>query len=298
MLLRVGMRGSQLQVPAATAEKTLQQGPTCCEPQTLNDLPEPILSFALSFLHGFNVAGWPAAACRSLGAACADETLCQQLFDRDFEKEDFLGLPLQPIRFGRTTFTFEALHAQGRQEHDAQHAPAASASVRIRSFVNELADAGAQPLRIGHDAARQGRPALLQWASSRCDLDHIDRELSALMVAAVHNHPRTTAVATTCCSLDQHNGRFGTALHQAAYNGASASVRELVRAGADLVTRNQTYEQTPLHVACSRNHAEVVGILIDARSDPLDQDKDGLNALRIAEVMRSDKVLAMLTEGA
>lgn len=253
-------------------------------------LPEGILSFCISFLHGFNIAGRPAAVCKSFSIACHGDALCQYVLDRDFGQEDPLELPPQPYR--RVILHRAVLSSQ--MEALSEHGWKEDASAKLRAIVDTLCTM--TWVEIGQHAALVGRPALLQWAAERCKLDRVVGELSALMVAAVGNHPRTTEVATRCCALEQHNGDFGTALHQAAYVGAAAAVTELVHARAELTARNQSYLQTPLHVACSRNHEQVVDVLLHANSNPSLSDRDGLTALRIAEMMRSFQVIERLQE--
>jgi len=109
---------------------------------------------------------------------------------------------------------------------------------------------------------------------------------------------RTTACAATVCDLEYHRGAFGTALHQAAYVGAAAAVQELLNAGASVNARNMTYAQTPLHVACSRNHRDVVHLLLEHGSDPSFQDRDGLSSLGISRLMGSDDAEDALQEHA
>jgi len=262
------------------------------------DLPDTVLSFTMSFLHGFHAAGRPAAACKGFASACHGDVLCQYLLDRDFAKEELIDLPQQPFRPNQwhrearvvPALTLEALLEQGQ---------AAGASTQLRSLVNALRKK--TPVLIGRTAALEGRPALLQWAALSSHGALITAatatgEQTALMVAATGNHPRTTAVAARYCRLEQHHGRFGTALHLAAYVGAAAAVAELVLARAELTARNESYLQTPLHVACSRDHLQVVDILLNAGSDPSLTDKDGWTALRIAQGMGSQQVLERLQE--
>lgn len=258
------------------------------------DLPEALLSFTLSFLHGFHITGRPAAACKGFSSACSGDVLCQYLLDRDFAQEELIDLPQQPLRSSHRHGEVRVIPAL-RLEALLEQGHAAGASMQLRSLANTLCKS--TPSQIGHTAAREGRPALLQWAATQSKLKIIG-DMSALMLAATGNHPRTTAVATRCCPIEQHNGQFGTALHQAAYVGAAAAVAELVRARAELTARNQSYLQTPLHVACSRNHVQVVDVLLNAGSDPTLTDKDGLTALRIAQMMRSRQVLERLQEHA
>jgi len=266
-------------------------------------VPEVTLSFIMSFLHGFNLAGRPAKACKAFSAASQSNALCQHVLDRDFGQEVLQEAAVQPLRASRESPTPVRCHLQledlrlredCRNEHDG-------ASFQLRSIVKALHQKhNKMPERtfvdIGHLAAAEGRPALLKWVAERCDLNHLDGDLSALMVAAAANHPRTTAAAATVCSLEQQRGGFGTALHQAAYMGAAAAVAELLHALACLHSRNLTYAQTPLHVACSRNHRDVVRLLLQAGSDPSLPDKHGLTAFSIASTMRSTEALVVLQQ--
>mmetsp|Transcript_29529 Transcript_29529/g.97761 ORF Transcript_29529/g.97761 Transcript_29529/m.97761 type:complete len:155 (+) Transcript_29529:410-874(+) len=137
----------------------------------------------------------------------------------------------------------------------------------LQCFSRDLA--GSTPARIALKAARQGRPSLLSWAASRAPTHNLDgQRRSALMIGALHNRPLTVCAALDVgCNLEQHHEQHGTALHMAAYVGARESVEVLCSAGADLEAKNGSYGQTPLLVACSRNHVKVVQVLLDAGAD-------------------------------
>jgi len=266
-----------------------------CQYLLLKELPEATLSYILAFLHGFNLAGRPAITCKTFAAACQSKALCQHAFSRDLEKEQDQGLPAQPGRQSRHSakqvappLCLEALCRVSNNTGDSQ----SHALLQLRAIAKALCHKSFGD--IGYLAAIEGRPALLQWVIGKCDLDHLAGDPSAAMVAATSNHPRTTALAARACDLDRHHGRFGTALHQAAYIGAAAAVAELVLAGASVKSRNLAYGQTPLHVACSRNHVESVRILLEAGSDALLQDQYGLTAEGIAATMQSNDVLRVL----
>lgn len=261
----------------------------------LEELPEGMLSYILAFLHGFNLVGRPASTCKVFTAACQGKALCEYAFARDLEQEEEQGLPTQPERQSRHTaqqvvppIRLRDLHPVSDKTGDSQ----SLALLKLRTFAKAVCNKSFGA--IGYLAAFEGRPALLQWVVGKCDLEHLAGDLSAVMVGATSNHPRTTAVAAGPCDLERRHGRFGTALHQAAYMGAAAAVAELVHAGAFVDSRNQTYKQTPLHVACSRNHVETVHILLGAGSDALLEDQDGLTAERIAATMQSNDVVRVL----
>jgi len=262
----------------------------------MDQLPDVTLSFMLSFLHGFDIAGRPACTCKAFAASCRSDVLCLHVLDRDFKQEEAQESPLQPLRSSRHSppqvvipLSLEALlhEARGNGGMDG-----GASSSQLRCLTNALCCKSF--VSIGHSAAKEGRPALLEWAGNRCDLNHLDADLSALMVAAVANHPVTTAVAVKFCALGQQRGKFGTALHQAAYVGAAAAVLELICAGASVQDVNSTYAQTPLHVACSRNHGDVARLLLGSDADPYFKDIDGCDALRIATMMGSTEAMEVL----
>lgn len=219
---------------------------------------ESALALVLSFLHGFMLAGPPAAASRTFAQGCGQERLCALAYARDFALEEA---------------------ARGITEGEG--------SQHLRAWVANLC--GKSPRAIAQLAASQGRPALLAWAAARTALEDIDsRGRSALMIAAAHDRPATTAAAVAAgCSLELEYAQYGTALHQAAYNGAAAAAAVLCRSGAELEARNRSFLQTPLHVACSRNHAPVVQVLLQADADLNAVDKDWLSAWRVAQFMHS-----------
>lgn len=262
-------------------------------------LPEGVLSYILSFLHGFNIAGCPANTCQAFAASCRSPLLCQHLLDRDFVSEDALDLPLQPARISQHVAPVMVSPLLLTELLSEEASINIGASAQLRSVVRSLCKQSPSNvyIAIGINAAAEGRPRLLQWVATRCDLNRLNGlHKSAAMVAAAQNYKRTTAVAASVCNLEQHDGKFGTALHQAAYFGAWAAVSELLSARADLNARNQTYGQTPLHVACSRNHGEVCQVLLEAQAEPSDRDRDGLSAMRIAELMNSDRALRVLEQ--
>lgn len=275
------------------------------KPTALEDLPEATLRFMVSFLHSFSIVGQPANVNKAFAAACQNDVLSQHVFVRDLEEEEATVLPAQPWRscphpllWVEQPLSLGDLCMDG---HDV------GAHLRLCSIVQRLHNLPF--LSIGHCAASEGRPALLLWTSARCDLNHMSAtsstlrqhkarkygDVSALMIAAAANHPRTTACAATVCDLEQ-GGPFGTALHHAAFLGAAAAVRELLLAGASTSARNATYNQTPLHVACSRNHGEVVSLLLDHGADPNVGDKDGLTARDVAHMMRSNAAEQVLMD--
>ncbi|XP_062479544.1 LOW QUALITY PROTEIN: ankyrin repeat domain-containing protein 40-like [Pezoporus occidentalis] len=57
-------------------------------------------------------------------------------------------------------------------------------------------------------------------------------------------------------------------LREAAALGDAEEVRRLLRAGADINSRNEINGWTCLHWACKRNHAQVVSCLLEAGADP------------------------------
>jgi ankyrin repeat protein len=178
-------------------------------------------------------------------------------------------------------------------EEGSSSAGSNSAAQELRAMKQTLCIKGV--LHIANLAANEGRPALLLWAGQRASLANVDGTgRSALMIAASKNRPQTVRAAITFCDLDQQYGNFGTAIHMAAYSGAAAAVQELCACDADLEAINGSYWQTPLHVACSRNHAEVVRILLGAGADRTARDKDGATASTICRLMGSAEAAAAM----
>mmetsp|Transcript_10365 Transcript_10365/g.27437 ORF Transcript_10365/g.27437 Transcript_10365/m.27437 type:complete len:288 (+) Transcript_10365:84-947(+) len=268
-------------------------------------LPDCVLSFILSNLHGLCIGGSVPVACRTLRDACGHEVLCQHVFGRDLAEEDQCPLPQQPLRpTDRTGDLSTIVRFQSRPRHlhlsDLRAGGRSSGSARmaLQCFSRDLA--GSTPARIALKAAREGRPSLLSWAASRAPTHNLDgQRRSALMIGALHNRPLTVCAALDVgCNLEQHHEQHGTALHMAAYVGARESVEVLCSAGADLEAKNGSYGQTPLLVACSRNHVKVVQVLLDAGADDAALDADGLSSMRIAEMMRSSSAMQVLRQHA
>merc|ERR1712187_374557 len=71
----------------------------------------------------------------------------------------------------------------------------------------------------------------------------------------------------------------GTALHRAAFAGDVAAVSSLCARGAAIEARNPSYQQTPLHLACAKQHVFVVRLLLAARADLDAKDQDGFTPM-------------------
>mmetsp|Transcript_49450 Transcript_49450/g.107696 ORF Transcript_49450/g.107696 Transcript_49450/m.107696 type:complete len:556 (-) Transcript_49450:72-1739(-) len=276
---------AELQLSVAEAAQALARSWAEREPKTspgrLASLGSPPAGFpihcALSFLHAFSLVGPLPATCRFLAAACAEQHLCGELTARDVSRECDLESHSHPLRLNATAFL--------------------EAAKDLQRLAEELV--GRSASYVAHVAAKDGRPSLLHWAAVQCCLDSVWHGRSALMIAAVNNWPFTVAAACAWCSLDLTYGALGSALHMAVYEGAGAAIAVLLEAGAALEVRNGTFWQTPLHVACSRNHSEVVELLMDAAADALARDKDGLTPLRVARMMDSqaaEEVMLRRTE--
>lgn len=233
---------------------------------TILAVPEFLQCSILSYLHSFALAGPIPAICLALALACKNKNLCAQSYARDLAKEGIQFL-----------------------EEDCNW------NAELRIFANKLAGKG--PVYIAAIAAKEGRPNLIHWAGFRADMDDVDGNgYSALMLAAKNNKALTVHAAIAHCRLDQHCGQYGTALHIAAYYGASLAVNQLILAQADLEAFNGSFMQTPLHVACSRNHASVIQCLLEADADLSARDKDGLTPANVAMMMRSQDAQQALQE--
>lgn len=269
---------------------------------SLDELPDYVLSFLLSFLHAFLVAGSPNAVNSRLGTACRNPRLCRHVLARDLAAEEAVPLPRQPLRrrspdvqqqprvLLEISDLREPQNSGGCDHHDLFE----DAAAKLRSAVRSLC--GMTTAQVAQVAARDGHPYLLAWAAQRAPLNNIEDGMSALMIAARNNRLATLAVAAAHCDLDQEHRQYGCALHMAAFVGAAAAAEELCQRGASLETVNKTFKMTPLHVAASRNHTEVVRILLDARADHTTVDRDGMTAMRIAEYMRSREAEETLRE--
>eukprot|EP00746_Dinoflagellata_sp_MGD_P145352 gnl/MRDRNA2_/MRDRNA2_77989_c0_seq1.p1 gnl/MRDRNA2_/MRDRNA2_77989_c0~~gnl/MRDRNA2_/MRDRNA2_77989_c0_seq1.p1 ORF type:complete len:344 (+),score=57.51 gnl/MRDRNA2_/MRDRNA2_77989_c0_seq1:110-1033(+) len=273
----------------------------------IDDMPQSLLCLCLTFLHGFSIAGQPPATCRRLANACGLERLCAHVLERDFAQEVDMPMPQQPhrLRLANVNSMLEAAAVSQRQRLQFQSVLAlnfveeSSSSIpsvqELRALAQTLCGKGV--LHVANVAAHQGRPSLLLWAAQRASLSNIDGEgRSVLMIAASRNRPVSVRAAFTCCDLEQQHNKFGAAMHMAAYSGAAAAVQELCNCRANLEATNGSFRQTPLHVACSRNHAEVVRILLRAGADATARDKDGATAMNICTIMGSSQAATALAQ--
>eukprot|EP00927_Polykrikos_kofoidii_P045224 TRINITY_DN3912_c0_g1_i3.p1 TRINITY_DN3912_c0_g1~~TRINITY_DN3912_c0_g1_i3.p1 ORF type:complete len:305 (+),score=34.58 TRINITY_DN3912_c0_g1_i3:146-1060(+) len=267
-------------------------------------LPDGTLSYVASFLHAFSLVGAFASVDREFLAACQNERLCVHAFQRDLWREDAFHLPSQPSRRRLVADLSVRWLAEFRAGIPEQ-ADEDGGRAQILNFV-KLYFLDPMSQRVGyvaHVAAKEGRPSLLSWAALHgANLMHganlINVDLagrSALMVAALNNKPRTVEAAVVArCDPHQVHPTYGQAIHMAAFVGAKEAVEELCRLGSDLTATDGTFGLTPLHVACSRDHAEVVRVLLAAKSDLETKDKDGMTALAIARSMRSTRAERLL----
>lgn len=273
-----------------------QDGPRYAEVAAA-ELPEALLSFSLSFLHALHMAGHAAAVSHVFFDACSHGRLVEHVFERDLGCEDAHLLPRQPQRAQRFPApplpSLQLLPSDLREARDEVRVHAALD--RVRAVADELRGRGL--VHAANVSARDGRPTLLCWAASRgAALGNVDGQgRSALMVAAMNNRPRTVAAAGPLCDIEQMHGQYGTALHMAAFLGASHALVELCGLGADLGAVNGSFGQTALHVACSRNHGEAASALLAARADAEARDRDGLTAMLIAVSMQNLEVQRLLT---
>lgn len=269
---------------------------------SLDSLPDYVLSFMLSFLHAFLLAGSTNAVNSVLATACRNPRLCRHVVARDLAAEEAVPLPRQPLRRRspdvqqRPGMLLEVSNL--REPHNGggydQHDLVEDAAAKLRTAVRSLC--GMTATEVAHVAARDGHPSLLGWAAQRAPMNNVEDGMSALMIAARHNRLATLAVAAAHCDLNQEHHLYGCALHMAAFVGAAAAAQELCKRGASLERVNKTFKMTPLHVAASRNHTEVVCILLNARADHTTVDRDGMSAVRIAEHMRSREAEEILRE--
>mmetsp|Transcript_63851 Transcript_63851/g.118701 ORF Transcript_63851/g.118701 Transcript_63851/m.118701 type:complete len:280 (+) Transcript_63851:108-947(+) len=265
-------------------------------------LPDGVLCKVLSCLHALSLAGPVARVNHDFATACNHETLCKHVLERDFGLEDQAPLPEQPARPWRgSDVSQQILLQQGQRDlpmallQEAQ-APGRAAA-EVRWWASHCINTPKQAL--AEAAAKDGRPTFLSWLGRHIALQTLTLDgewRSALAIASVFNRPLTVASAAMYCELDGHVRPHGTSLHLAAYVGAAAAAGMLIHLQADLEARNHTFRQTPLHVACSRNHTEVVRLLLEARSDASLLDGSRWSATDIARRMGGTDALEVLMQ--
>jgi hypothetical protein len=89
-----------------------------------------------------------------------------------------------------------------------------------------------------------------------------------------------------------------TALHEAAWGGHAEVVEVLLQAKSDVCVQN-TSDRTPLHLAAKEGYAEVVRALVQAKADVCAQDKLGYTPLDLAvSSNKEDAAQVLCTHGA
>ncbi|XP_033642423.1 E3 ubiquitin-protein ligase MIB2-like [Asterias rubens] len=86
------------------------------------------------------------------------------------------------------------------------------------------------------------------------------------------------------------------ALFNAAANGDTEKVREIIGSNPDEVKFHNSKGQTPLHVAAHKGHMEVVKVLIDGKAALEQKDEDGDTALIIAVMGKEPEVVEYLLQ--
>jgi len=82
-------------------------------------------------------------------------------------------------------------------------------------------------------------------------------------------------------NFQDHAGR--SALHKAAYYGRTNVVATLLQIpGINVELKERCYSQTAFHIACGRNHIEIVTLLLAASCNINAADQDGWTPLRLA----------------
>jgi len=74
----------------------------------------------------------------------------------------------------------------------------------------------------------------------------------------------------------------GAPIHMAAQIGSLDCTRELINAGADINSRCNYKQETPLHIAVDFSHSDLCSWLIDNGSDPTIKNKSGQDVLEAA----------------
>jgi hypothetical protein len=92
--------------------------------------------------------------------------------------------------------------------------------------------------------------------------------LSPLLAAASRGDASEVRrlIDTGRSDVKEHDGRFRTALHYAAYSGKHDAARVLIEKGADIEARDY-WGETPLHAAVTYGRIEIVRLLIAQGAD-------------------------------
>jgi hypothetical protein len=90
---------------------------------------------------------------------------------------------------------------------------------------------------------------------------------------------------------------FGrTLLHCACYYNAYECVKLLLEMGANVHVRENTWQQTPLHIAVQRGGKKLIEILLEYKSDMLVQDKDLLTPLQMCDTYGDEAIKVFAKE--
>lgn len=159
----------------------------------------------------------------------------------------------------------------------------------------EVSDLGATAL---HMAARFGsKESVDLLLSQRVDVNRRDRYGSSpLHLASQFNrHEIVACILDAQADLSQRDNADNTPFHYASMSGSREKLLLLWERGPkEQIKELNKYQNTPLHLACSRNHPEIVELLLDWGADIDQSGPDGETPLFAACAGGNDKIIEML----
>lgn len=138
-----------------------------------------------------------------------------------------------------------------------------------------------------HDAARTAsiELTLALLARGSIGIDSVTgQDLTPLTLSVLFGHSSVANILLNKgASVSMKDNEGHTALHFAAYKGDRSATKLLVRAGAAVDAREvNRFEPTPLHMAASQGHVEVMRVLIEAGTNPNSRTSKGMTPLCFA----------------
>lgn len=158
--------------------------------------------------------------------------------------------------------------------------------VRIQNYITQGVMSAMRYESLSLAAHNEDIPALCAMVAGGKDVNETDQSGTTALAWAVRYNRIDQVFVLLGLGADPNSlsarGNGMNVLHEAAAEGRLPMVLALLAAGAEIDPRLPRNERTPLMLAASRGHIQVVRILLVAGADPHALAMDGLNAAGIA----------------